>query len=78
MTKGVIRSHKSQDRQYNGEKKRTNNDLQNITHKTKDRVKRTPLKTWDEHRCSGSVDSSCYTSDIRRVNLLTNRVISHE
>ena len=24
--------------------KRTNNDLQNITHKTKDRVTRTPLK----------------------------------
>ena len=23
----------------------TNNDLQNITHKTKDRIKRTPLKT---------------------------------
>ena len=25
-------------------RKRTNNDLQNITHKTKDRVTRTPLK----------------------------------
>jgi hypothetical protein len=25
--------------------KRKNNDLQNITHKTKDRVTRTPLKT---------------------------------
>ena len=25
--------------------KRTNKDLQNITHKTKDRVTRTPLKT---------------------------------
>jgi hypothetical protein len=45
----VIRSLKSKKyRQYNGEmknNKRTNNDLQNITQKTKDRVTRTPLKT---------------------------------
>jgi len=33
----------------------TNNDLQNITHKTKDRVTRTPLKTGGELRCSGRV-----------------------
>ena len=36
------------DRQHNDQKKRdtmTNNDLQNITHKTKDRVTRTSLKT---------------------------------
>ena len=48
-TKGVIKIRKSKkDRQHNGQKKkdkRTNNDLQNITHKTKDRVTRTPLKT---------------------------------
>jgi len=47
-TKGVSRIHKSKDRQYNGQKKkykRTNNDLQSITHKTKDRITRTPLKT---------------------------------
>jgi hypothetical protein len=35
--------------------KRTNNDLQNITHKTKNRVTRTPLKIGDDLRCSGSV-----------------------
>jgi hypothetical protein len=35
------------------------------TYKTKDRVTRTPLKT-------------CSTSDSRRVNLVTNPVISHE
>jgi len=29
-------------------RKRTNNDLQNTTHKTKDRVTRTPLKTGGE------------------------------
>jgi hypothetical protein len=38
--------------------KRTNNDLQNITHKTKDRVTRTPLKTGGKLRCSGRVRSS--------------------
>jgi hypothetical protein len=40
-TKGVIRILKSKDRQHNGQKKKyksTNNDLQTITHKTKDRV----------------------------------------
>jgi hypothetical protein len=45
--KGVIRIRKLKDRQHNDQKKkdkRTNNDLQNITHKTKDRVTRTPLK----------------------------------
>ena len=48
-TKGVIRFRKSKkNRQYNGQKKknkRTNNDIQNITHKTKDRLTRIPLKT---------------------------------
>jgi hypothetical protein len=47
-TKGVIRIRKSRkDRQHSGlskEDKRTNNDLQNTTQKTKDRVTRTPLK----------------------------------
>ena len=48
------------------------------TYKTKDRVTRTPLKTRGELRCSGRVGSSCSTSDTRRVNLVTNPVISHE
>ena len=47
-------------------------------YKTKDRVTRTPLKTGGELRCSRSVSSSCSTSDTRRVNLVTNSVISHE
>jgi hypothetical protein len=34
------------------------------THKTKDRVTRTPLKTGDELRCSGRVRSSCSTSEV--------------
>jgi hypothetical protein len=33
-------------------RKRTNKDLQNITHKTKDGVTRIPLKTGGELRCS--------------------------
>jgi hypothetical protein len=47
-TKGVIIFRKSKKvRQHNGQKKKdkkTNNDLQNITHKTKDRVTRSMLK----------------------------------
>ena len=53
-TKGIIRIRKSKkDRQHNGQKKkdkRTNNDPQNITHKTTDRVTRTQLKTGGERR----------------------------
>jgi len=42
---GVIRRRKSEkDRQYNGQKKK-DNDLQNITQKTKDRATRTQIKT---------------------------------
>ena len=39
------------------------------THKTKDLVTRTPLKTGGELRCSERVSSSCSTSGTRRVNL---------
>ena len=49
-TKGLIRIPKSKDRQHNGQikkDKRTNNDLQNTTQKTKDRVTRTSLETGD-------------------------------
>jgi hypothetical protein len=35
----------------------TKNDLQNTTQKTKDRATRTPLKTRDELRFSGMVNS---------------------
>jgi len=41
------------------------------THKTKDRVTRTPLKTGGELRCSGRVGSSCSTSGTCRVTLVT-------
>ena len=48
------------------------------THETKDRVTRIPLQTWGELRCSGRVSRSCSTSVTRRVNPVTNPVISHE
>ena len=48
------------------------------TYITKDRVTRTPLKTVGKLRCSGRVGSSFSTSGTRRVNLVTNPVISRE
>ena len=49
-TKGLTRNRKSKnDRQYSSQKKTdkmTNNILQSTAHKTKNRVTRTPLKTW--------------------------------
>ena len=48
------------------------------THKTKDRVTRTPLSTGGELWCSGRVYSSRSTSGTRRVDLVTNPVISRE
>ena len=52
--------------------------INKVYKKTKDRVTRTPLKTGGELKCSGRVSCSCSTSDTRRVNLVTNPVISHE
>jgi hypothetical protein len=50
-------------------KKRTNNDLQNITQKNKDRATRSPPETEVKLRCSGRIGSS-YSS--RRVNHVTS------
>jgi len=41
-----------------------------FTHKTKDRVTRTPLKTWGELKRSGRVSRSCFTSGTLRGNLV--------
>jgi len=43
----------------------TNNDLQNIAQKTKDRATRTPLKTVSELRCSATADSP--TSTLKKI-----------
>ena len=48
------------------------------TYNNKDRVTRTPPKTRGELMCSGRVSSSCSTSGTRRVNLVTNPVISRK
>ena len=49
-TKGIIRNRKSKKNE-----RRTNNDLQNITQKTKARATRTPLKAGDELGCKRMV-----------------------
>ena len=57
-TKWVIRNRKSRNSQYIDQQKRdkrANNDLQNITQKTKDRVTRTPVKNGNELRYSGMI-----------------------
>ena len=67
-TKGVIRNRNSKNgRQYNGQKKkdkRTNNDSQNITQKTKDRTTRAPLKQtiikmdqWEWNVCNALISN---------------------
>ena len=73
-SKGVIRIRKSsKNRQHNGQMKKDKQRSTRHTHKTKDRVTQTPLKTMGELGCSGRVNS-----DTRRVNLVTNAVLSHE
>ena len=78
-TKGVIRIRISKkDRQHNGQKKKGQNDKQRSTkhtHKTKDRVTRTPLKTGGTPRFSGRVSSSCSNIDTRRVKRLESQTI---
>ena len=53
--------------------KRTNNDLQNNTQKTKDQATQTPIRMGDELRYSRRVSSG-----ICQVTLVTNPVISHQ
>ena len=59
-------------------RQRTNDDLQNTTQKTKAGATRTPLNTGGELTCSGRASSSCSTSDICRIVLVTKPVIIHE
>jgi hypothetical protein len=73
----IIRKSKK-DLQHNGQTKKDKQRSTKHTHKTKDPVTRTPIKTGDELRCSGRVSSYCFTRCTRRVNLVTNPVISHE
>jgi hypothetical protein len=52
------------------------NDLQNTTQNTKNRAKRTPLKTGGELMCSGRKSSSCSTRNTRRVTV--KRSVHHK
>jgi hypothetical protein len=73
----IIRKSKK-DLQHNGQTEKDKQRSTKHTHKTKDPVTRTPIKTGDELRCSGRVSSSCFTRCTRRVNLVTHPVISQE
>ena len=67
---GIIIRISKKNRQHNGQKKKVQKDKHRSTkhtHKTKDRVTRTPLKTGSEVRCTGRVSSS----GTGRVNLVT-------
>jgi hypothetical protein len=76
IPKGVIRIRKSKkDRQHNGQKKkdkRTNNDLQSITHNTKDQVTLIQLKTGGELGCFGRVNSPIFTAFFSFYDLRTS------
>ena len=75
ICKSVKKNNKKKDRQHDGQKKKdkmTNKYLQNITgtHKSKDRVTRTPLRTGGELRCTGRGNSSCSSSGTLSLKLL--------
>jgi hypothetical protein len=58
--------------------KRTNNDLKNTTHETKDGTTGIPLNTRGELWCSGRVSSSYFTYEFRRITLVTKPVIMNQ
>jgi hypothetical protein len=79
-TKGVIRivnRRSTENTVANRKRTKEKKQYTKHSHKTKDRVTRSPLKTGEELRCYGRVSSSCSTIGTRRVNLVTNLVISH-
>jgi len=78
-TKGVMRSRVDRwgTTQMNMDK-RTNNDQQNTTQKTKDCETRTPLKTGVNSGAPEMVSTSYSTSGTRCLTLLTNPKIGHE
>ena len=76
-TKGVI-SRRKDEGQTMAKRKSTNNDLQNITLKNKDRATQTQLKTGVAFRCSGRVRRPCSAYGTRPVTLVTTSVICQE
>jgi hypothetical protein len=78
LTRKCFKIRISKNRQHSGQMKKYKQRSTKHTHKPKDRVTRTPLKTGGELRCSERVSRSCSTSGTRRVNLVTNPGIRHE
>ena len=79
--KGIIRIRMSKKNRRHNSQKKIKKDKQRTTkhtYETKDRVSRTPLKPVVNPWGSGRVISSCFTSGTRRINLVTNPVLSHE
>jgi hypothetical protein len=62
-------------RRTDNAQKRTNNDIQNISHKTTDQATRTTLTLGGRLKCSGS---SCSTCGTHRVTLATKLGTSHK
>ena len=69
---------RQKNRQHNDQKKKDKQRSTKHTYKAKDRVTRNPLWTGCELRCSRNVGCSSSTSGTRRVNPVTNLVISYE
>jgi hypothetical protein len=57
-------------------RKRAKSDLQNTENYKLSNTN--PTKTEGELRCPGKVSSSCFTSDIFGITLVTNPVIMHK
>jgi hypothetical protein len=57
------------DRQYSGQRKRTQNVQQNITQRSKDRETRTPLTTDDAPKCFVRVVISCSIFGTRHLSI---------
>ena len=68
--KGIIRIRKSKKgRQPKVKWQKDKQRSTKHTHKTKDQITRTPLKTESELRCSRRISSSCSSSGTRRVTI---------
>ena len=74
--RGNQKRKSKKNRQHNGQKDKQRSTKH--THKAKDRVTRTSLNTGGELGCSVRGRSSRSSSGSRRVNLVTNPVLSHE
>ena len=63
-TKQRSTKHHTENQQFNGQKKKDKNVLQNTTHKHKGRATRTPLKTGTSKHLRTSERTTCITIEI--------------